>query len=195
MVDDFVRADDALVDQVLDLRMVLGRADEPALPEQVEPGVADVTPVRVAGLHDAGDTGGARGLQHRELRRVGPERRVRLHHRLVEEGERILEDGRRLLLEPLDEQPHRDLRGDLAARVPAHAVGHDEETPARGEDRWIVRLEGAEGILVPRADPADVREIGKRDGRCPTGRTHQSRRNRASLVSTERMSVRTGGGA
>jgi len=51
---------------------------------------------------------------------------VGAQQRVLQELERILEDGLRLLLEALDEQPHRDLRGDLAAGVPAHAVGDDQ---------------------------------------------------------------------
>ena len=86
---DLVGADDALVDQVLHLRVVLGAADQAALPEQVEARIADVRPVRVARLHDAGDAGRARRLQHRELVRVGAERRVRAHHRVLQELERI----------------------------------------------------------------------------------------------------------
>ena len=52
---------------------------------------------------------------------------MRPHHRFVQKRERILEDRRGLLLEALDEQAHRDLRRDLAARVAAHAVGDDEQ--------------------------------------------------------------------
>jgi hypothetical protein len=52
---------------------------------------------------------------------------VGAQHRVLQELERILEDRLRLLLEALDEKPHRDLRGDLATRVPAHAVGDDEQ--------------------------------------------------------------------
>ena len=52
---------------------------------------------------------------------------MRAQHRVLQELERILEDRLRLLLEALDEQAHGDLRGDLAARVPAHAVGDDQQ--------------------------------------------------------------------
>ncbi len=52
---------------------------------------------------------------------------MRLDHRLVQERERALEDRLRLLLETLDEQAHRDLRGDLAAGVAPHSVGDDEQ--------------------------------------------------------------------
>ena len=82
-------ADHALVDEVLHLRMILGVADQAALPEQVEARIAGVRPVRVARLHDAGDAGRARRLEHRELVRVRAERRVRAQHRLLQELERI----------------------------------------------------------------------------------------------------------
>ena len=80
----------------------------------------------------------------------------------------------------------------------AHSVRHDEETPARLEKRRIVRFEGAEEILVSRADPTDVGKVSERDVRHPTGLTNHSALrvpSRASLASTVLMSARTGGGA
>ena len=52
---------------------------------------------------------------------------MRAHHRVLQELQRILEDRLGFLLEALDEQPHGDLRGDLAAGVPAHAVGDAQQ--------------------------------------------------------------------
>ena len=127
MIEHLVRADDSLVEQVLDLGVVLGLADQPALAEEVEPRVADVRPVRVVRLHDAGYAGRARRLQHRELVGVGAERLVCAQHRVLQELERVLERRLRLLLEALDEQPHGDLRRDLAAGVAAHAVGDHQQ--------------------------------------------------------------------
>ena len=130
-VGDLVRGDDALVDEVLDLRMVLRLGDQFPPPEEVEARIADVRPVRVAGLDHAGDARRARRLQHRELVRVRAERLMGAGHRVLQELERILEDRLRLPLEALDEQPHADLRRDLAAGVPAHAVGDDSSSVSR----------------------------------------------------------------
>ena len=52
----------------------------------------------------------------------------------------------------------REATGYVPARVTAHSVGDDEEAPARPEELRIARLEGPDGVLVARADPADVRE-------------------------------------
>src|SRR2546429_9993448 len=52
---------------------------------------------------------------------------MRAEHRVLQELERVLERRLRLLLEAFDEQPHCDLRRDLASDVPAHAVGHHEQ--------------------------------------------------------------------
>ncbi len=68
---------DALVDQVLHLRMVLGLPISLPLTQQVEARIADVRPVRVLALHDDGDARRPRRLEHRELIGVGTERRVR----------------------------------------------------------------------------------------------------------------------
>ena len=52
---------------------------------------------------------------------------MRAKHRLLEETERIAQDRLGFLLKALDEQPHTDLCGDLAARVTAHAIGDDQQ--------------------------------------------------------------------
>ena len=45
-------------------------------------------------------------------------------HRRGQKTVRILEHGLRVLLEHVGDHLHRDLRGDLAVEMPAHAVGH-----------------------------------------------------------------------
>src|SRR5262249_59850337 len=92
----------------------------------------------------------------------------------------------------------REATGHVTARVAAHPVGDDEEAPARAEQLRIVGLEGADVILVARADPADVREVSERHDRCARGLAHHSGLrlpSLASLASTLPMSARTGGGA
>ena len=127
MIDHFVRTDDALIEQILHLGVILGLSDQSPLPEQVEPRIADVRPVGIIGLDDARHAGRSRRLQHRELVGVGAERLMRALHRVLQELERVRERGLRLLLEALDEKPDRDLRGDLPAGVPAHAIGDHQQ--------------------------------------------------------------------
>ena len=71
---------------------------------------------------------------------------MRAQHRVLQELERILEDRLGLLLEALDEQAHGDLRGDLAARVPAHAVGDDQH-------QRVAAVRIGEPVLVDLARP------------------------------------------
>ena len=127
MRNHFVRTDDALIHQILDLGMILGGADEAALPEQVQPRIANVAPISMAGLHDAADTSRARCLQHRELVRVGAKCRMCAQHRVLHELERILEYRLRLLLEAFDEEPYGDLRGNFSARMATHAIRHHKQ--------------------------------------------------------------------
>src|SRR2546422_683898 len=47
VVDDLVRADDPLVDEVLHFRVILGLSDQSALAKEIQPRIADVRPVRV----------------------------------------------------------------------------------------------------------------------------------------------------
>jgi hypothetical protein len=107
--------------------MVLRLADQPSLPEEIQARIADVRPVRVVRLHDAGDACGPRRLQHRELVGVRAKGLVGADHRILQEFQRILQRRLGFLLEALDEQAHRDLRRNLAAGVPAHAVGDDQQ--------------------------------------------------------------------
>src|SRR5262249_27209843 len=92
----------------------------------------------------------------------------------------------------------REATGDVTARVAAHPVGDDEETPARPEQLRIVGLEGADVVLVARANPAEVRDVSERHDRAAPGLAHHSGLRLptfASLASTVPMSARTGGGA
>src|SRR5208283_2743563 len=127
VIDDLVRADNTLIDQVLYFGVILGLPDQATLAEQVEARIADVSPVGVVRLNHARDAGRARGLQHRELVGIGAERLVPAQHRVLQKLERILQSRLCFLLKALDEQAHRDLCRDLAAGVSTHAVGHDEQ--------------------------------------------------------------------
>src|SRR5690349_21357805 len=127
MRDHILRRDDALVDEILDFRMILGRADQLALAQQVETRIAYVRPVRVPALNDDRNARRPRRLEHRELIRVRAERRMRAQQRFLHELQRIQQDWLGFLLEPLDEEPHGNLRGDVAADMPAHSVGDDEQ--------------------------------------------------------------------
>src|SRR5437867_962656 len=107
--------------------MVLGLSNQATLPKQVKPGVADVRPVRVICLHDASHAGRTLRFQLLELICVRAERLVRSLHRILQEFKRVLKGRFRLLLETFDEEPYRDLRGNLASSVPAHSVGENQQ--------------------------------------------------------------------
>src|SRR5262249_31421062 len=93
------RADDALVDEILNLRMVFGLSDDAALAVEIKTRIADVCPVGVGSLHDAGYASRPRRLEHRELIRVRSERSMRAEHRVLQEFEWIPQYRLRLLLE------------------------------------------------------------------------------------------------
>ena len=127
MIRDLVRADNTLIEKILDLGVVLGTADQSALPEKIKARIADMRPIRIVGLNDARHASRSRRLQHRELAGIRSQGLMCADHRILKELERILECRFRFLLEALDEQPDRDLRGDFATCMAAHAVSHHQQ--------------------------------------------------------------------
>src|SRR5207249_11300554 len=121
------RTDQSLINQILDLGMILGGADQASLPKQIKTRIAGMRPISMACLHDDGDARRPRRLQHRKLVRVRAERCVRAEHRLLQKLEWVAQDGLGFLLEPLDEKPHSDLRGDFAAGVTPHSISDDQQ--------------------------------------------------------------------
>ena len=143
MLRRLLRLDRALVEQILDLRVVLGLRDHLRAAKQIQPRIADVRPVRAILLQDARDARCAWRLDQAELLRIMAERLVRAHHRVMQEQERIAQHRLRFILEALDQNAHHDLRGDLATGVAAHSIGgdHDQAVAAvRMRDAILVHL-------------------------------------------------------
>ena len=190
------RAEDAVADELGDERMVFGQLADLTAPDEQGAAVAHVREERVVIADD-------QRRERRAHRRLGRRGAALAVDRLVGDldghakglRQRLRAPGRVVRLpQPLD----REATGHVAARVSTHPVGHDEQAPARLEERRIVRLEGPEEVLVARTHTADVREMRERDYCGVTGRAHQSALglpSRASLDSTEPISARTGGGA
>ena len=190
------RAEHTLAHQLGDERMVLGQLTDLAAPDEEGPTVAHVGQ---EGVVFADDQRGER-RPHRLLARGDPALAI---HDLVRDldgrAQRLRQRLRALgVVVGVVQRLDREATGHVSARVAAHPVRDDEETPARPEKLRVVRLEGAEEVFVSRANPTDVRDVSERDGRRPTGVRHHSALrlvNLASLASTALMSVRTGGGA
>ncbi len=167
--------------------MVIGQARELPVAEEVGPAVPHVGQRNDLFVQEAGDDGRAHSLEPRL-------RRDRRHDPLVglldRDGEAVaveselvvvLEGPGRFLFLPgrrdeLADRFDRDLGGDLAGRVPAHSVGHDEE--AFGDVH-------REGVLVVLALAADVGQAVGLD------RGHQALRSRARSVRISSSALRT----
>ena len=140
--------DRAVVDQLLDEGVVAGELGDPALPQQVGPGVADVGDVQSASLEERGRERRPHALQ------VGVVLRC-LHDDPVGLDDGVLEGVASLLVITEDaaveacDRFQREGRRDLTSSVAAHAVGD-------GEDR----VTDEHGVLVARAALADVGEPG-----------------------------------
>src|SRR6266446_8454093 len=78
---------------ILDLGVVLGTADQSALPEKIQARIADMRPICIVGLNDARHASRSRRLQHRELAGIRSQGLMCAHHRILEELERILSVG------------------------------------------------------------------------------------------------------
>src|SRR5258705_13898955 len=79
----------ARVDQLLHDRMVARAMHDASLSDQVEATVADVHPVRLAVLHEAGDEHRARRIRQAPLLRLAEDRHVPRADGACEEGTRI----------------------------------------------------------------------------------------------------------
>ncbi len=78
-------------------------------------------------LQDAGDDGGARGVDQRLFGGVAQQLVMSGHHAIGEKATRILEFGLGFALEHGGQGLQRQLRSHLAFRVTAHAVGDGKE--------------------------------------------------------------------
>ena len=161
MAVDLLRGDLPLPREAVDDGVVLGQPPEPALAQQVGPGVADVHDLRrvVRGHH-----GGDRRAHAGEVR-VGCG--LGVHHtiRRLDRGHQRVRVVARLLLEGADGAGG----GNLAGAVAPHAVGDGEEGRRRQE-----------GVLVVRAHQPDIGRGGVAGGASVRG-TGGQRRNSSSV--------------
>ncbi len=139
--------DPALVDQPLHPGVVLGDLVEPAVPQQVGAGVADVHLAHPVAVPQQRGEGAAHAFELRVLLDHVPEPVVGGLHRVVEQRQQV---GAGLFLVEADDRPEHLGGGDLTGRRPAHAVGHREQAGP-----------GVAGVLVPLADQALVRAGGE----------------------------------
>ena len=177
---------DAGGDLLVDPRVVVGQARELPVAEEIGAAVADVGEREDLLVQEAGDDGRPHSLQPRLRGDGGHDALVGLLDRDREpvavevEGVVVLERPGRLFLlarrgDELADRLDGDPRRDLAGRVPAHAVGDDEET--------VVQVE-RERVLVVLALAADVGQPERLDGRHAQGLTARWARTSSSARRT-----------
>src|SRR4029077_4691402 len=110
------------IDQLLHDRMVARAMDDASLPDQVEATVADVHPVRLAVLHQAGDQYRARRVGQAALLGFPQNRHVSRADGAREERAGVDDARPRLALERRAKEVDRHPGGDLAVEVPAEPV-------------------------------------------------------------------------
>lgn len=136
---DLVLADQAVLQQALDRRVVPGARDDNAGARQVDARVADMAPAGVFIPDHAHGAGGPRPAAEADPVTHRDDGVVRGLEGRLEQGTR-LDTGRRRGEAPA-QRIHGHLGGQRAAAVPAHAVGHDQQHAA------VVCLRGS-AILV-----------------------------------------------
>ncbi len=147
--------DAALVHQRLDERVVLGDLAEFAVAEQIAPRVADVDEAKfVAREQDCGERG-AHALELGIGFDVRGDGGVALMHRIVQLAEEI---PARLVVVEVCECGDHQLRGDLARRVAAHAVGKGQQPRTRVHRVFVV---GADQTAVTARRVAEDERHGR----------------------------------
>jgi hypothetical protein len=111
----------------LGVGMVTGARDQLVAAHQVQPRIAAMRPKRGLALQHAGNDGGARRVDQGSLGGIAQQLVVAGDHGVVQEAQRVLQVGLGLALEARRQRLQRQLRGDLAFGVPAHAVGQREQ--------------------------------------------------------------------
>jgi hypothetical protein len=107
--------------------MVACAGDELVAAHQIEPRIAAVRPIGRIALQQAGDDRRARRVDQRLLRRIAQQLVMTGHDRVLQEAQRIDEGRLAFALEHCSQRLQRELRSDLAFRMPAHAVGQREQ--------------------------------------------------------------------
>jgi hypothetical protein len=125
--------------------------DQFGLAQQVHAGVTAVRPPDLTLLHQPDDDGRARRVVHAALLRVGQQLLVREQHGRLEELRRLLDHRLRVALEQRRDVLERQMGGDLAVRMAAHAVGQREETGLAG-----IAIPHAILVLLPAATAAHL---------------------------------------
>ncbi len=107
--------------------MVAGLRDDLSATHQEQARVPGVRPVGDAVLDQAGDTGRARRVGKLVTLGKVEDGVVRIGHALLQEAEGVGQGWPGFPLEVVSQRLHRDLGGDLAVVVAAHAVGNDHQ--------------------------------------------------------------------
>ena len=106
-----------------------GRAcgDELVAAHEVQPRIAAMRPVGRVALQQAGDDRGARRVDQRLLRGIAQQLVMAGDDGVVQEAQRVGQRRLGVALEQRGQRLQRELRGDLAFGVAAHAVGQREQ--------------------------------------------------------------------
>jgi hypothetical protein len=144
--------DPALVDEVLDQRVVVGELDQHVVPEQIAPRVADVQHREFGAGEQHRRDRGAHALERAVVHRHGPQPGVGRADGLGERVEDLVAGD--VLVEGGQRRDH-GRAGDLSGGVAAHPVGDGQQGRA-GVGRVLVALPdvpdvGADGVVKPKA--------------------------------------------
>ncbi len=107
--------------------MINRSLENAAAADQVQARVADMCPDRDALLHDAGNESRSRRLGQAVLGTIAMQLAVRGQHRFFEESRGIRQDRLGVALVDRGQRLQGDLRRHLTARMPSHAIGHQDQ--------------------------------------------------------------------
>jgi hypothetical protein len=127
-----LRGDHAFAQQEFHMAVIASALEHFSPPQQIDPAVADVCPVRAAVLHQAHGAGGARPCLDRQAGAELHDFLVRASERQVQETERI-QDGLRRVPERFDQHLDGGFSRLGAIGMAAHAVDHDEQRGVLGD--------------------------------------------------------------
>ena len=117
----------AVIKQLLHFGVILGAGNQPHTAEHIQPRIADVCPVSIALLHDAGDASGARRFYKLMLVGVVQNRLVPADYGRSEKAVWVFDLRLRVVLKHFGDHLHGDLCCNFAVEVATHAVSYDHE--------------------------------------------------------------------